>query len=61
MISYWVICEPMKEDTEDCGHRWIAFPASEETLEDVIKIAKIGGEKVWIAKEGRMTNGIFRI
>jgi len=43
MTPNWVICEPMKEDTEDCGHRWIAFPASEET------------------KEGKMTNGIFRI
>jgi len=49
---YWVICESIKdENAENCCHRWIAFPATEESLKDVIEIAKIGDGKVFIAKE----------
>lgn len=51
---YWVICEPMKnDDDDDCGHRWIAFPATEETLADVIEIAKllVDSNKFWITRE----------
>jgi hypothetical protein len=43
----------MKENTGECGHRWIAFPATEETLKEVIEIAKFFGERVWVAKEFR--------
>jgi len=49
---YWVICEPIKdENVENCCHRWIAFPATDESLKDVIEIAKLGGGKVFVTKE----------
>ncbi len=47
---YWVICEPVNNEN-DCGHRWIAFPATKETLDEVIKIAKLGDGEVWVAQE----------
>ncbi len=47
-MMYWVICEPMDCD---CGHRWIAYPATPETLQEVIEIAKLGDGKVWVTKE----------
>jgi hypothetical protein len=49
---FWVICEPIKDvNAENCCHRWIAFPATEESLKDVIEIAKLGGGKVFVTKE----------
>lgn len=44
--SFWVICENQEE-----GARWIAFPATEETLEEVKKLAGIFGGNVFVAEE----------
>lgn len=49
MTNYWVITE-VSEDS-DCSHRWIAYPATDETLEDVKEIAGIFGKQVWVTKE----------
>lgn len=48
-IDYWVITE-VSPDSE-CSHRWIAYPANEETLDDVKKIAGIFGKRIFIAQE----------
>lgn len=50
MADKWVITESM---SGECGHRFIAFPATQETLEDVISIAKISGDVVYVAEEVR--------
>ena len=49
MKQYWVISEA-SEDSE-CSHRWIAFPATEETLKDVKEIAGLFDKKVFVAEE----------
>ncbi len=51
-FMYWIICESIKnENAENCCHRWIAFPATEESLKDVIEIAKLGGGRIFVTKE----------
>jgi hypothetical protein len=46
-MNYWVICKSM----DDEARNWLAFPATEETLEEVVKIAKLGDGPVWVAEE----------
>lgn len=48
-MNYWVITEASEDS--DCSHRWIAFPATDETLEDVKGIAGLFDTPVWIAQE----------
>ena len=48
---YWVITEA-SEDSE-CQHRWIAYPATEETLQQVIEIAGLFDKPVFVTKEIR--------
>ena len=48
-MKYWVITEA--SDDVDCGHRWIAYPATEETLGDVKEIAGLFDKTVFIAQE----------
>ena len=48
-MNYWVITEVSPDS--DCSHRWIAFPATEETLEDVKGIAGLFDKCVWVAQE----------
>jgi hypothetical protein len=47
MRKFWVITESMTQD----GGRFIAFPATEETLQDVISIAKISAKTIYVAEE----------
>lgn len=58
---FWVIVETERETQQDCGIRFMAFPATVETLDEVINIATIGRpdtSKVFVAKEALRT---FRI
>ena len=47
-MNYWVICRPMNGE---CGHKWIALPATEENLTCVVEMAKMGSGPVYIAEE----------
>lgn len=47
-MKYWVISEKTNYK-EEGGSRWIAFPATDETLEDVKKIAGLFDSKVYVA------------
>ncbi len=57
-MMYWVITEA--SDDSECQHRWIAYPATEETLDDVINIAELIDKPVFIAKEMRHDSKIVQ-
>jgi hypothetical protein len=49
-MKYWVISEAIDESFIS-GSRWIAFPATEETLEKVKEIAGLFDSRVYVAIE----------
>jgi len=48
-MNYWVITEASEDN--DCSHRWIAYPATTETLEDVKRIGALFDKPIFIAQE----------
>ena len=54
-MRIWVVTEA--SDDCDCGHRWIAYPADEESLSNVIEIAGLLEKPVYVAYEKEGNSG----
>lgn len=48
-MNYWVICKCMNDE---CGHKWIAIPCTDETLQVTVELAKCEDGPVWVCEEG---------
>ncbi len=51
MKKYWVISEASEVEQEEGSARWIAFPATENTLAAVKVIAGLFESKLYVAEE----------
>ena len=55
-MTYWVISAKVAYDMDD-QLRWVAYPATEETLEDVKKIASLFDRVAIVTQEIKEGDG----